>query len=157
MATDRNTGAWRRVSNSGLLLFGSALDPIYNLVPGSLWWKLRHRERIPNMDRGVHGLITVGDQRPQEVEFQVYRGLIFEAFRAVLMPSSVGTTGLEPGFEMTVKVADNLGASAFDIFHFTNGYLVDGFEDRADGGGQDVDKVTIHMEFRCDYPTPTHA
>lgn len=156
MPTNRNTTAWQRVSNGAIILLGTAAagDPIKNLVPGSLRWKLRHRERIPNMDRGVHGSITVGDQREQEVEFQLYRTSEFEALRALLMPGSTGTSGLDPGITFSIKIPDYLGASTGAKYEFTVGYLPDGFEDAADGGGADVDKVTVRINFRCDYPTP---
>lgn len=146
---NRNSGAWQRSSNGVSILLGS--DPLLNLVPGSLRYKLMQRQRIDNYDRGVHGSTTIGDQRNQEVEFQLYRTSTFETLRALLVPA--GTNGAETGFSMTIKQPDYLGAATGETFTLTAGYLPDGFEDIADSGGQDVDKITIRAVFRCDYPT----
>jgi hypothetical protein len=146
-----NSGAWVRFENSGVVLIGA--DTLLNIVPGSLRVRERQRERIPNMDRGVLGAVTLGDQRQQEIEFQIYRVSASNTFLATMLPAA--TTGLETYFSLTVKVADYLGAATGQQWVWASCYAPDGFEQQAGGRGQETDRITIRLVHQGDRVAPT--
>ena len=148
---DRNAGGWIRFENGAIILIGS--DPIFNLVAGSFRYRPMQRERVGNRDRGVLGAMTVGDQRPQEIEFELYRTANFEALRTLMLPAA--TAGFETFFTLVVKVPDYDGATAGKQWSFNKCVVTEGFEDQAGGAGQDADKIRIKIQHYGDIVTPT--
>jgi hypothetical protein len=147
-----NTGIWQRFENDGALLIGTS--PILNYVPGSLKISRRQRERIGNKDRGVLGGMTVGDQRPQMIEFQIYRTARTtgsEATIAMMLPAA--TTGAETFFTLVVKVAEYLGATTGESATFNKCVLADGIDEAA-GAGTETDKITVKIMHHGDIVTP---
>jgi hypothetical protein len=150
---DTNTGGWVRFENSGQVLIGT--EPVLNLVPGSVRVRRRQRERVPNRDRGVLTGVTVGDQRPQEIEFQIYRtssSTGSEAAIALMLPAS--TNGMETFFTLVIRIPDYLGAATGESHTFNRCYLADGVDDEMSGAGQDADKITIRVIHYGDIVTP---
>ena len=148
---NRNSGGWQRFENGAIVLIGS--DPILNIVPGSVRVRHRQRERVGNRDRGVLGGMTVGDQRPQEIELQVWRTTTLNALLALMVPAA--TNGMETFFAITIKQPAYLGATTGDQWVFSSCYLPEGWEDAAGGAGEDADKCTIRMVHYGDIVTPT--
>ena len=145
-----NSGAWVRFDNDAIIMIGS--DTLKNYVSGSFRYRRRTRERIPNIDRGVQGLVTVGDERPQEIEFEIYRTSITEATLSALMPAA--TSGVETYVTLVVKIPNYQGATTGYSYTFDKFYLPDGVEDQANQGAS-ADKITIRGVHAGTMPTPT--
>lgn len=151
---NRNSGNWQRFENAGLLQLGSGgADTILNLVPGSLRIREFQRERIINMDRGVIGNVTVGDQRAQEIEFALYRTSVTDALIALLCPAA--TNGIDTPVVLIVKVPDYLGASTGSIRTFDKCFMVDGPEQQMSDSGQSVDQITFRFIHAGDRVVPS--
>lgn len=148
---DRNTGAWIRFENGAIILIGA--DPIFNLVPGSFRVREMPRERVGNRDRGVLGAMTVGDERPQEIEFKVYRTALWPALRALMLPAA--TNGVETFFTLTAKVPNYDGAAAGYQSVWNKCYLPDGLEENVGGSGQSGDEITVRAVHYGGIVTPS--
>lgn len=153
-----NSGNWIRFENGAKLINGShtGTDELLCLVPGTVRLRTQQREHVQMMDRGVLGNVVMGDERPQEIEFQLYRTPVIDVLVAAWIPSqSSPTNGIEPFFSLTIKVPNYLGASTGYYYEFTKCYLPDGPEYQASGSGQDADKVTFRVVHAGGYVTPT--
>ena len=148
---DRNSGAWQRFENGAILLL-SGTDEIKNLVPGTLRYRVPQRERIVNMDRGVIGVVTIGDQRMCEIEFELHRTDNLDALIALFKPAV--TAGVDVPVAMTVKIPDYLGATTGNSLAFAKCFMDEGEEHQASGSGQDADKVRFHFNDAEAAPTP---
>ncbi len=151
---DRNTGAFQRFDNNGVLKIGS--DPILGYVPGSFEIVERQRARIMNKDRGTIGSATVGDQRPQTIRFRVYRTSTFNALRALLLPAA--TSGVETYVTIVYDQPTHQGASTGDRWTWNKCFCPDGISHASNPGGSgdnDFDQITIEMQHDGDIVTPT--
>ncbi len=146
-----NSGLIKRFENGAIVLVGA--DTLLNIVPGSVVIRHRQRERVPNRDRGVLTDITVGDQRPQEIEFQLWVTPDTDTLMATMNPAA--TAGAETFFQLTISEPSYLGAATGDRWVFNRCYMPDGFDKQAGGEGQDKDRVTVRLVHYGDIITPT--
>lgn len=145
-----NAGAWQRFENGGEVYIGAdsgGLTLVDNVVPGSLRFRRVPRENIPNMQRGQYtGTVTPGDQRPQELEFQVWRAAACEGASGLIetmLPAY--SSGLVVTFYARIKIPNYDGASAGRQYTYAKCLLNDGPEYQASGSGADVDKITVRI------------
>lgn len=145
-----NTTGWKRFENDAKIIIGST--EIENIVPGSVRRRERQRERVGNRDRGQLTGMTVGDQRPQEIEFQIWRTKNTDALLAALLPAA--TQGMETFFTTIIKEPDYEGATTGSSYTYNKSMLPEGVESMAGGQGQDADKVTIRIQHYGDIVSP---
>ena len=141
-----NTGDQIRFDNGGKIFFGTTATPtdeIINIVPGSVKHGPMPREAIQTKDRGVLGSVIVGDQRPQVIEFQVYRTALTSALLAALKPAD--TNGAKTLLYVTIRYYDYLGAATGDEWKYTKVYMPDAEDQDANAEGPNLDIVTIRL------------
>ncbi len=155
-----NAGVPGRFENGGVILIGT--DDVLQVVEGTLKWKLRGHESIPQTDRGALTVVVAGNERPCEVEFDIKYTSVFDAdaiLAKIMGPLVAGkvsnrtNTGEIFTFDLTVRLFAAAGqAFPYDQAVFTKCYLADGIDFSA-AAGQDVDKLSLKLMSHSNSPT----